>query len=244
MITSGVAPTPEPRQGPTPSGQPGVNTAPPLAGIRKALGGGALDYKGNLAKVVHRYLLRSYDKADVEWVLDPHIEWEYEPSVKLADIDMARRPGGRDPGKVASIADSVDAGASMEPCVLVEFATPDPAGLNVADGFHRTLGAEHAGSDAVPAFIGRGVPDEFRADIVTTMAANSHGAAKGEDLKKAAEDLRRWRTKAIGALKKSGSADVSFESMTIPQAHASLIKAALATAKSPDDVWALFGGTR
>lgn len=235
LITAGATPDPALPAVQSPSAQPGVNTAPHIA---KALGGGSVRYKGNLAKVVHRYLLRSYPEHSIAWALDPRIDWEYEPSVDLADIDMARRPGGRDASKVNEIADIVDQGASIEPAVLVEFATPDPAGFDIADGWHRTLGVKHAGSAAIPAFIGRGVPDEFREAITNAMQANSHGA----DVRKAADDLRKWRQKAIRAVKQGQSAAVPFDTSAIPGSHAAIISDALASARSVDDVWALFGG--
>jgi hypothetical protein len=126
-----------------------------------------IKYKDSkLPKIVYSYLCRSYPAKDVEWSLDPDIKWEYDPKVKLSDINMARRPGGRNPEKVESVADSLDQGASMDPIVLVDFQTPDPNGDTIADGWHRTLGAEKAGWKDVPAFRGKNVPDEYQ-DIVS-----------------------------------------------------------------------------
>ena len=130
-----------------------------------------------LPRIVHDYLLRSYPKGDIDWSEDPAIAWEFDPHVKLSDIDMARRPGGRDPSKVSAIADTVGKGASMDPVVLVEYETPDEAGLNIADGWHRTLGAEKAGEDEVPAFVGRGVPDKYR-DLIDGRMQDDSGSKK------------------------------------------------------------------
>jgi hypothetical protein len=237
QIMSGSAPAPTPTPPPTPSSEPGVNTAAPLA---KALGGGHVEYTGDLAKRVHEYLLRSYPAADVAWVLDPAITWEYDPGVKLDKINMARRPGGRNEAKVNAIAASVSSGASVDFTVLVEFVTPNPNGLDVADGFHRTLGVEHAGKDAVPAMIGRNVPDKYEPLVTGRMQAQS---ASKVPVAKAAEDLRRWRQKAIAAVKRGDSAAVTFDSAVIPASHRALVTKALSTAGSVEDVWAIFGGT-
>lgn len=241
-VTAGAAPGPTPSVPPTPSAQPGVNTGP----VAKALGAKHVEYTGDLATIVHRYLLRSYPSADVTWVLDRRIDWEYDPDVPLAELDMGRRPGGRNEQKVAAIASAVEQGASMDPAVFVEFETPDPAGLNVADGFHRTLGVQHAGKDAVPGFVGRHVPDEFRELITEQMQADSSSKHPNEDLRKAAaaDDLRRWRQKAIRALRRGESAAVSFESDAIPAPTRELVTKALAGAESAEAVWAIFGGGR
>jgi len=115
---------------------------------------GKVKYKGDLTNIVYRYLLRSYPEKAIEWVNDPDGEWEYNPHVKLSDINMARRPGGRDPAKVSAISKTLGDGASLDPIVLVD--DDNPAGLEIADGWHRSLGAEDAGLDDVPAFIGSG----------------------------------------------------------------------------------------
>ena len=140
-----------------------------------------IKYKDSkLPEIVYSYLCRSYPAKDVEWALDPDIKWEYDPKVKLSDINMARRPGGRNPKKVEAVSDSLDQGASMDPIVLVESDTPDPAGLTIADGWHRTLGAEDAGWDKVPAFVGHNVPDKYTDTITGAMQRDS-------DSKKAAQ---------------------------------------------------------
>lgn len=118
-------------------------------------------YKGNLTKIVYRYLLRSYPKEAVQWVKDtPDTEWKYDPHVKLSDINMSKRPGGRNYDKVNSISDTLDKGASMDPIVLVERQDQSEFKYDIADGWHRTLGAEKSGIDDVPAFIGEGFKDK------------------------------------------------------------------------------------
>lgn len=104
--------------------------------------------------IVINYLRRSYPAKDVEWAADG--KWTFEPKVKLSDIAMERRPGGRDPKKVEAIGKSLSNGASMDPVVLVENDDDGGPKYVVADGYHRCLGAVHAGWDEVPAFIGKG----------------------------------------------------------------------------------------
>jgi hypothetical protein len=135
---------------------------------------GRIKYKDSkLPEIVETYLLRSYPAKDVAWAADKAIEWEYDPKVKLTDINMARRPGGRNPEKVEAVSDSLGQGASMDPVVLVEFDTPDPNGLTISDGWHRTLGAEKAGWEDVPAFVGHNVPDQYTDTITGAMQQDS-----------------------------------------------------------------------
>jgi len=68
----------------------------------------------------------------------------------LAMIDMGRRPGGRNPAKVDAIADAIRAGKTMPPVILVN---PGAGQLQVADGYHRTLAAKHAGRTHVHAWV-------------------------------------------------------------------------------------------
>lgn len=245
QITAALPPPQAPPPSPTPSAQPGVNTEAP---VTKALGGKRVEYSGDLADVVHRYLLRSYPKKDVKWALDPAIDWTYEPSVKLSDINMARRPGGRSESKVDEITAAIEQGASIDFTVLLEFDTPNPKGFVLADGFHRTMGAKHAGEDAVPAMVGRNVPDEYLALVTGKMQLQS--ASETPDtlsVKKGADpsvDLRKWRQKAITAIKRGESAAVSFDSDTISAPTRALVTDALSNVRSVADVWAIFGGSR
>ncbi len=124
---------------------------------------GKVKYKGDLTDIVHEYLLRSYPAKDVEWVEDPKGSWDFDRHVKLSDINMARRPGGRNPEKVKAISKTLGNGASMDPIVLVDAGNPH--GYDIADGWHRTLGAEDAGWTDVPAFIGKGFGDHGMWDV-------------------------------------------------------------------------------
>ncbi len=212
---------------PAPGGSnPPIPSAIPGRATDTAVAKGGPD----LAEIVHEYLLRSYPPDDVQWVLDPAITWEYDRSVPLKDINMARRPGGRNPAKVQEIGDTLDDGASMDPVVLVDFG--EPQGLRIADGYHRTLGAEHAGKDDVPAFIGRNVPEQYRAEIIGPMQDDSTSVKKA--------DLARWQRKSLRALKLGKSAAVPFESEAIPPETREALAVALAAAQSPAQVRAMF----
>ena len=144
-------------------------------------------YSGKkLPATIHGYLLRSYPEDEVTWAADERIDWRMEPHVKLDDINWTRRPGGRNYEKEQAIADSLAQGATMDPIVLCEFASKsvyNRAGLTVADGYHRTGGADKAGWTDVPAFVGRNVPDEYRGRIRGSMQDES---ASVQDQKKAA----------------------------------------------------------
>jgi hypothetical protein len=216
----------------TPSAAPGENSSRPAAGVAptvaKALGGKHLEYTGDLATVVHRYLLRSYPPKDVEWALDPAIGWEYDPGVPLGQINMARRPGGRNEAKVAEIASVVGDGASMDPIVLADFGEPQ---LRIADGFHRTLGVERASRDAVPAFIGRHVPEPYRETVMGPMQDDSASVAKA--------DLVRWERKACNSLRRGRSAAVRFDS-TLPDDLCAHVWTGLTSARTPAEVRTVF----
>jgi hypothetical protein len=61
---------------------------------------------------------------------------------------------------VQSISNSLSGGASMDPIVLIERQDQSQYKYDIADGWHRTLGAEDAGWPDVPAFIGEGFDDK------------------------------------------------------------------------------------
>lgn len=104
---------------------------------------------------VYDYLRRHYPRKTLKWVKGA--EWSGPVDVDLADVNMARRPGGaRDPKKVEGIARDVADGKELDPVVLVE--TPDGLPYRIADGFHRTLALDHLGRTTVRAWIGK-VPD-------------------------------------------------------------------------------------
>jgi ParB-like chromosome segregation protein Spo0J len=107
-----------------------------------------LDLGGHQQKVKN-YLAENYPKSTLGWVDGAEVgapKW-----VSLSDIQMSRRPGGRDFEKVKGIAGAIRGGKRMDPVVLV--STPGGGKLKVADGYHRTLAHDHAGEDKVRAYV-------------------------------------------------------------------------------------------
>lgn len=102
---------------------------------------------------VYDYLLQNYPASTLRWARS--CSWRLSHAVPMSEIRMARRPGGRNPEKVAHIEDAIRAGQKMEPVVLVE--TPD--GLEVADGYHRTLAYQHLGRKTITAYVAIGADE-------------------------------------------------------------------------------------
>ena len=128
-----------------------------------------------LASKVGDYLKDNYPSAVLGWV--PRASWKLT-TVRLADIDMARRPGGRNPSKVAAIAEDVQRGRPTNPVVLVD---DDNGKYELADGYHRTLAFERAGKKTIRAYVASGDVEGFDGK---TMHAAKLNVAPGE---KAAE---------------------------------------------------------
>ncbi len=122
--------------------------------IQPAPGGPATKHEGHgdATHHVYAYLARHYPAEVLEWVKDAH--WHNPQTVKLSDIDMARRPGGaRNPDKVRQIRWAIEDGHQLDPIVLV--ATPDSPPYEIADGWHRTDALKLAGRTTVRAWVGR-----------------------------------------------------------------------------------------
>lgn len=100
-----------------------------------------------LGDEVYDKLKEHYPDDVLEWVKDA--DWELK-SVPLSEINMSRRPGGRNMDKVKGIAKAVEAGEKMDPVVLVK---QSDGSYQVADGYHRTLGFQHAGKDVIKAYV-------------------------------------------------------------------------------------------
>jgi hypothetical protein len=110
----------------------------------------AEEVKNGLTNKVFEYLKENYPADCLQWVKDT--KWSLQKSVPLSDIKMARRPGGaRETDKVKGIAQAVKDGKAMEPVVLVK--RPDGT-IKIADGYHRTLGFQHAGEKSIKAYVG------------------------------------------------------------------------------------------
>jgi HK97 family phage portal protein len=110
------------------------------------------------AEKVHAKLSTTYPQNTLRWV--KNADWTGPQEIPLSEIQMDRRPGGRDQEKVTGIAkgiaDNPD-GHAAAPVVLVK--TPGSGKLKVADGYHRTLAHKRLGHDTVPAYVGE-VDDE------------------------------------------------------------------------------------
>lgn len=99
---------------------------------------------------VHKYLKQNYPDDCIGWCKD--YDWK-EKKVPLSKIQMARRPGGaRETDKVKGIAEAVKQGKPMEAVILVE--TPDGK-IKIADGYHRTLGHDHADKKTIKSWIAK-----------------------------------------------------------------------------------------
>jgi hypothetical protein len=103
------------------------------------------------SSTVYDALRETYPADVLGWVGDA--DWSIRRAVPLAQIQMARRPGGRDPDKVDGIVQAINAGKKMDPVVLV--ATPSGEKLEIADGYHRTLAFEKAGKKTIAAYVGK-----------------------------------------------------------------------------------------
>lgn len=222
----------------TPAADPEPGGAnPPLPSAvpgRDAEAAGATDAPEDLAKadvadVVYRALAKQYPEELLGWVREA--DWRYEAEVPLAMIDHARRPGGRDDTNVRHITDGLRVGEPLHPIVLVDPGQPP---YTIADGWHRTLAAEHDGRATVPAFVASGVGAEGPWDRAM------HDAKMSKAAPDPAGDLRRWRRKAIRALRESGSAGVPFESSAIAEPVRTALAAALPFATTADQVTAFF----
>lgn len=99
---------------------------------------------------IYAYLRENYPAETLTWVRDA--KWTLK-DVPLSTIQMARRPGGaRELDKVKNIASAIKDGQTMDPVVLV--STPGMGKFKIADGYHRTLGFEHANKSSVKAWVG------------------------------------------------------------------------------------------
>jgi SPP1 gp7 family putative phage head morphogenesis protein len=101
---------------------------------------------------VRSLLENAYPGSVLGWIADA--TWKYDPAVPLDEIKMARRPGGRDFDKVQGIAQAVKDGKAMDPVVLIDTGESK---LEIADGYHRTLGFDRAGRRTIAALVGSGV---------------------------------------------------------------------------------------
>lgn len=102
------------------------------------------------AERVHSKLSEHYPGRVLNWVTDA--KWSAAEQVPLKDIDLARRPGGRNMKKVRGMARALKEGKDLGPIFLVD--TPDGGAYTIADGYHRALAHQHAGKQTIQAHIG------------------------------------------------------------------------------------------
>ena len=103
---------------------------------------------------VYAALKKNYPADTIQWA--KRVDWR-KSDVPLDNIQMARRPGGRDLDKVDGIAKAVADGRTMDRVVLVK--TPGNDKYEIADGFHRTLAFERADQKTIPAYVAKVTSD-------------------------------------------------------------------------------------
>lgn len=107
-----------------------------------------------LQNKVYDLLKEHYPEKVLGWVKDA--TWSLQ-DIDLSDINMSRRPGGRNMEKVKNIAQAILDGKKMGPVVLVKQST---GRYQVADGYHRTLGFQKAGETKIKAYVAAGLEDD------------------------------------------------------------------------------------
>ncbi len=100
---------------------------------------------------VYQYLKPNYPEDTLGWV--KHGKWHHQPNVNLEEVQMSRRPGGRDLDRVKAIEESIKEGKKIDPVVLVK---SDDGKMKVVDGYHRLLAYKHLKKDVVHALVGEG----------------------------------------------------------------------------------------
>jgi 8-oxo-dGTP diphosphatase len=103
---------------------------------------------GTLEDHVFGLLLRHYPPTDLQWVRE--CDWQEDHHVRLAQIDMAHRPGGRDMKRVESMTQAIEHG--FEPPAIVLVKAGDE--YKIADGYHRSDALKTAGIEYTAAYVG------------------------------------------------------------------------------------------
>lgn len=156
MIDTDVAPAADPDIVDTPDGS--ETDARAAAGRRGGIMGEAMrkaaDAKPeDVVEAVVGALRKQWPDTELDIVREGI--WTFDPSFKLAKIDYSRRPIARNPDKVAGVEAELKVGAPIAPATIIK----TDEGYTPIDGWHRLLGAEHAGLKKVPVYIGEGDPD-------------------------------------------------------------------------------------
>lgn len=136
--------------------------------------------KNRIGVNVGKRLAENYPQSTLGWV--EKADWSGPHQVNLDEIDMSKRPGGRDQGKVDGIAKGILSGdqGAIAPVVLVK--TPGAEKLQVADGYHRTKAREKLGHEAINAYVGEVEEDEGPWDSEMHSKKLNRAAVKGNNL--------------------------------------------------------------
>lgn len=86
-------------------------------------------------------------------------KWRYDPAFPLKKVNAARRPVPRNPKIVQGVEAEVEVGAPLRPITIIHTKVVGKPGYTPIDGWHHTLGYEHAGVKKTPAYIGEGDAD-------------------------------------------------------------------------------------
>lgn len=149
--------------------------------------------------------------------------------VKLDSIQAGRRPSKRNPDKLKALLQAIEDGEELPPLIVVE----EGDARQMVDGYHRWWAYREAVREVVEVYLGEPAwYDLYRPG----------GDAYEQEQQKAAtaQDLARWKRKALKDVR-AGRAPRPFASTAIPADVAGEIAAKLASARTPDDVKAVFG---
>lgn len=112
--------------------------------------------------------------------------WTYDPSFPLKKVNAARRPVPRNPKIVQDVEAEVQVGAPLRPITIIHTKVIGKPGYTPIDGWHHTLGYEHAGVKKAPAYIGEGDADwttellKFNDEIPTPPDSPSEATGKAD----------------------------------------------------------------
>lgn len=101
----------------------------------------------DITPTVAKVMRASYPSLDKNWA--NAYTWT-QARVALKSVVAKRRPGGRNMDKVRDISAKFTAGEELPPIILVK----EGDFYRLVDGWHRYLGAQHAGKKALDAYIG------------------------------------------------------------------------------------------
>jgi hypothetical protein len=180
--------SPAPGAGPRPAAPATPAPAPATAAtaaVQPPAGVQATKAKGDVTQAVLGALRKQWSADSLSQISKG--DWKYDPAYPLDKIDYARRPIARNPKTVQAVAAALGVGAPIDPVVLVKTKRIGGSGADAKptepiDGWHRLLGAEHAGLTHVPAYIGKG-DDQWTRDLIAiddTLPAPQDAGSRGK----------------------------------------------------------------